>query len=232
MIHHLRTAMILAAGRGERMRPLTDTRPKPLLPVGGRPLIEWHLEKLAAAGFRRVVINHAHLGGQIEAALGDGARWGLEIRYSAEGQGRALETGGGICKALPLLGKAPFLVINGDVFTDLDYGSLRIPDRALAHLVLVDNPSHHPEGDFRLDERGRVYADGEPRLTFSGMGIYRPELFAGCRPEPFPLAPLLRERMACGKVSGEYFSGRWLDVGTPQRYYRLQQELAGGSGDQ
>jgi len=227
----LQTAMILAAGRGERMRPLTDTTPKPLLPVGGNPLIVWHLEKLAAAGFECVVINHAHLGEQIEQALGDGARWGLEIRYSAEGQGRALETGGGICKALPLLGEGPFLVVNGDLFTDLDYGSLAMPEGSLAHLMLVDNPPHHPEGDFRLDADGRVHAEGEPRLTFSGIGLYRPELFAGCRPEPFPLAPLLRRWMACGKVSGERFRGRWLDVGTPERYRRLQQELAGGTGD-
>jgi len=226
------TAMILAAGRGERMRPLTDTMPKPLLPVGGRPLIAWHLERLAAAGFRQVVINHAHLGEQIEAALGDGSRWGLEIRYSAEGQGRALETGGGICKALPLLGDDPFLVVNGDLFTDLDYGRLAIPEGMLAHLVLVDNPAHHPGGDFRLDERGIVHAEGEPRLTFGGIGIYRQALFHGCEPEPFPLAPLLRQAMACAKVSGEHFSGRWLDVGTPPRYHQLQQELAGGSGDQ
>ncbi len=223
--------MILAAGRGERMRPLTDTTPKPLLPVGGKPLIAWHLEKLAAAGFRHVVINHAHLGEQIEQALGDGSRWELEIRYSAEGQGRALETGGGICKALPLLGEGPFLVVNGDLFTDLDYGSLAMPEWSLAHLVLVDNPPHHPEGDFHLDADGRVHAEGEPRLTFSGVGLYRPGFFAGCRPEPFPLAPLLRRWMACGKVSGEHFRGRWLDVGTPERYRQLQQELAGGTGD-
>ena len=232
MTHPLQTAMILAAGRGERMRPLTDRVPKPLLPVGGRPLIVWHLEKLASAGFRRVVINHAHLGAQIEAALGDGARWGLEIRYSPEGEGRALETAGGICKALPLLGDDPFLVINGDVFTDLGYGDLALPEGRLAHLVLVDNPDHHPEGDFHLDADGGVDDRMEPRLTFSGIGLYRPEFFAGCKPVPHPLAPLLRRQMACGKVSGEHFSGRWLDVGTPQRYRQLQQEFAGGSGDQ
>ena len=224
--------MILAAGRGERMRPLTDTVPKPLLPVGGRPLIVWHLEKLAAAGYRRVVINHAHLGEQVERTLGDGSRWGVRILYSAEGQGRALETGGGICKALPLLGEAPFLVINGDLFTDLDYARLAISGESLAHLVMVDNPEHHPRGDFHLNGDGMLRAEGEPRLTFSGVGLYRPELFGGCRVEPFPLAPLLRRFMACGKVSGEYFSGRWLDVGTPQRYHRLQEELAGGPGDQ
>ncbi len=228
----LDTAMILAAGRGERLRPLTDTTPKPLLPVGGKPLIVWHLERLAAAGFRRVVINHAHLGEQIAAALGDGSRWGLNIRYSPEGAGRALETGGGICKALPLLGEAPFLVINGDVFTDLDFAALSLPDDALAHLVLVDNPPHHPQGDFHLQADGRVRAEGEPRLTFSGIGLYRPEGFAGCRPEPFPLAPLLRRWMACGRVSGERHSGRWVDVGTEARYRQLDEELQRGSGDQ
>ncbi len=223
------TAMILAAGRGERLRPLTDTTPKPLLPVGGKPLIVWHLEKLAAAGFERVVINHAHLGEQIEQALGDGGRWGLEIRYSAEEQ--ALETGGGICKAMSLLGDGPFLVVNGDVFTDLDFGRLRLPAGALAHLVLVDNPPHNPKGDFRLDREGRVRGDGGPRLTFAGIGLYHPALFEGCRPERFPLAPLLLRHMACGKVTGEHHRGRWLDVGTPQRYRHLDQELSGGTGD-
>ncbi len=225
------TAMILAAGRGERLRPLTDATPKPLLPVGGRPLIVRHLERLAQAGFPRVVINLAHLGEQIEAALGDGSTWGLRIRYSREGEGRALETGGGICKALPLLGDGPFLVVNGDLFTDLDYGALAIPEGALAHLVLVDNPPHHPQGDFHLHADGRVTAEEAPRLTFAGVGLYRPALFAGCEPRPFPLAPLLRRWMACGKVTGEHFRGRWLDVGTPERYRRLQQEFSSGPGD-
>jgi MurNAc alpha-1-phosphate uridylyltransferase len=220
--------MILAAGRGERLRPLTDATPKPLLPAGGKPLIVWHLEKLAEAGFRRVVINHAYLGERIEAALGDGSRWGLEIRYSAEGEGRALETGGGICKALPLLGEGPFLVVNGDVFTDLEYGRLTVPEWALAHLVMVPNPAHHSQGDFHLDAEGRLHVEGAPRLTYGGIGVYRPGLFAGCRPEPFPLAPLLRRQMACGKVSGEFFPGHWLDVGTPERYRQLQQALEQG----
>ncbi len=219
------TAMILAAGRGERLRPLTDTTPKPLLPVGGKPLIAWHLEKLAEAGFRRVVINHAHLGSQIEQAIGDGSRWGLEIRYSAEGEGRALETGGGICKALPLLEDERFLVVNGDVFTGLDYGRLQMPEGMLVHLVMVDNPPHNPRGDFRLDASGRLRAEGGPRLTFSGIGLYRAALFQGCRPRPFPLAPLLRREMAAGKVSGEHFRGFWLDVGTPERYRKLQEKL-------
>jgi len=225
----VRTAMILAAGRGERMRPLTDTTPKPLLPVGGKPLMAWHLERLAAAGIRRVIVNHAHLGQKIEQALGDGASWGLKILYSAER--RALETAGGICKALPLLGEAPFLVINGDVFTDLAFDTLRLPPRALAHLVLVDNPPHHPEGDFHLGADGTLSPQGEPRLTYSGIGLYHPRLFAGCKAEPAPLAPLLRRWMACGKVTGQHHTGRWLDVGTPERYQRLRQELSRGPRD-
>jgi MurNAc alpha-1-phosphate uridylyltransferase len=214
--------MILAAGRGERMRPLTDHTPKPLLTAGGRPLIVHHLERLAAAGITRVVINHAHLGEQIEAALGDGARFGLAIRYSPEG--RALETGGGIFRALPLLGDDPFLVVNGDVWSDLDFARLRLPEGRLAHLVLVDNPEHHPRGDFRL-AGGEVRDDGEPRLTFSGIGVYSPALFEGCRDGAFPLAPLLRAAMARGLVSGEHHRGRWLDIGTPARLQALDQLL-------
>lgn len=217
--------MILAAGRGERMRPLTDHTPKPLLEVGGRPLIVWHLERLAAAGYRQVVINHAHLGHRIEARLGDGSEWGLSISYSREGEGQALETGGGICKALPLLGSHPFLVINGDIWCDLDLASLSLPADDLAHLVLVDNPPHHSAGDFVLTD-GRVHDAGAgPRLTFSGIGVYHPRLFAGCRPEPFPLAPLLRRAMAEGRVSGRHYRGRWVDVGTPQRLHDLDQQL-------
>jgi len=223
--------MILAAGRGERMRPLTDHTPKPLLTVGGKPLIFRHLEKLAHAGYRKVVVNHAHLGGQIEQALGTGERWGLQIAYSAEGQGRALETGGGICKALALLGDDPFLVINGDVFIELDYAGLALPRDSLAHLVLVDNPEHHPEGDFVL-QRGRVRDQGSPKLTFSGVGVYHPRLFAGCKPAPFPLAPLLRLHMPEGRISGEHFDGYWLDVGTPERYQLLDRMLSNGTGNQ
>lgn len=223
--YRLDTAMILAAGRGERMRPLTDHTPKPLLEVGGLPLIAWHLDRLAVAGYRQVVINHAHLGDQIEARLGDGSHWGLSIRYSREGEGRALETGGGICKALPLLGGDPFLVINGDVWCDLDLASLALPAGDLAHLVLVDNPPHHATGDFFLNE-GRVAAAGRgQRLTFAGIGVYHPALFAGCRPEPFPLAPLLRRAMTDARVSGRYYQGRWVDVGTPQRLHDLDQQL-------
>ena len=220
----IRTAMILAAGRGERMRPLTDHTPKPLLEAGGRPLIGHHLTALAAAGVREVVINHAHLGAQIEAALGDGAVYGLRIRYSPEET--ALETGGGIFQALPLLGPGPFLVVNGDVWTDLDLGHLRLAGQDLAHLVLVPNPSHHPAGDFVLAD-GRVVPEGPARLTFSGIGVYRAALFEGCAPGRFPLAPLLRAAIAAGRVSGEMHAGRWTDVGTPERLAALDRALRG-----
>lgn len=215
--------MVLAAGRGERMRPLTDHTPKPLLEVGGRPLIVWHLERLAAAGFREVVINHAHLGGQIEAALGDGARWGLAIRYSPEPPG-ALETAGGIVQALPLLGSDPFLVINGDIFCDWDVRQARLADGDLAHLVLVPNPAHNGKGDFAF-AGGRVM-DEAPTHTFAGIGVYRPGLFAGLeRGQPAKLAPLLRAAMRQGRVSGDVHAGRWVDVGTPQRLASLDAEL-------
>ena len=221
--------MLLAAGRGERMRPLTDHTPKPLLKVGGKALIVWHVERLAQAGIRELVVNHAHLGWMIEQALGDGAGWGVRIRYSPEGEGRALETGGGILRALPLLDGGPFLVVNADIWTDVPFGGLALPPDALAHLVLVDNPPHHPKGDFHLVD-GRVHERGEPRLTFSGVGVYRPALFADCTPGPFPLAPLLREAMRSGRVSGEHHGGRWVDVGTPQRLTELDQALAAQSG--
>jgi len=226
-------AMILAAGRGERMRPLTDQIPKPLLPVGGKPLIVWHLERLARAGLREVVINHAHLGAQIEAVLGDGARWGLSIRYSPEPEG-ALETAGGIANALPLLGNdAPFLVINGDIHCDWDVArAADVPAaKGLAHLVLVPNPPHHARGDFLL-ANGEVRADiqapagNEQVYTFSGIGIYRPQLFAEIqRGRPAKLALLLRAAMDAGRVSGELHVGRWVDVGTPQRLAELDAEL-------
>ena len=218
--------MILAAGRGERMRPLTDRTPKPLLPVAGKPLIVWHLERLARAGFRDIVINHAHLGDQIEALLDDGSAWGVAIRYSVEPQG-ALETAGGIAQALPLLGDEPFLVVNGDIYCEWDFSlahtALTAPD--LAHLVLVPNPPQHKAGDFVL-HAGRVGDKGEPRLTFAGVGVYRPQLFADIvRGQPAQLAPLLRAAMAQGLVGGELHSGRWVDVGTPQRLAELDTEL-------
>jgi len=218
-------AMILAAGRGERMRPLTDLTPKVLLKVDGKPLVQWHLEKLRSAGFERVVINHAWLGAQIEQALGDGRRFGLRIDYSQEAQ--ALETAGGIANALPLIGPDPFLVVNGDIFTDFDF-ALLVPRLAaladtnlLAHLVLVDNPPHHPGGDFALMDQS-VSPDGDARLTFSGIGMYRPDLFsaiqAGKRAQ---LAPLLRTAMGRAAVSGERYRGLWFDVGTPARLAEL-----------
>jgi MurNAc alpha-1-phosphate uridylyltransferase len=220
-------AMILAAGRGERMRPLTDHCPKPLLEVARRPLIVWHLERLAAAGFRDVVINHAHLGEQIEARLGNGSEWGLAIRYSAEPPG-ALETAGGIVNALPLLGDDTFLVINGDIFCDWDLGQARglLLDETLAYLVMVPNPAHHPDGDFSLIE-GKVGVSGTAsRYTFAGIGIYRAALFAHLpRGAPAKLAPLLRQAMDSGAVSGEMYSGRWVDVGTPERLAALDTEI-------
>lgn len=216
--------MILAAGRGERMRPLTDHTPKPLLRVGGKPLIVWHIERLVAAGISDIVINHAHLGQQIEVALGDGARWGARLKFSAEGDGRALETGGGIYKALPLLDAGVFLVVNGDVWCDVDAAQLQVADGFLANLLMVDNPPHHPDGDFALQD-GRLHVDGDRRLTFSGIGVYRRELFDDCRPGAFPLAPLLRAAMARGDVSGQHYRGEWLDIGTPQRLEALERML-------
>ncbi len=207
-------AMILAAGKGERLRPLTLHTPKPLIPVAGVPLIGYHLCALRAAGFQEVVINHAWLGAQIEAALGDGSAWGLQIRYSAETE--PLETGGGIFRALPLLGAEPFLLVNGDVWTDYDFARLRRPLTGLAHLVLVDNPPHHPQGDFGLSA-GLVSEAVRPRLTYSGLAIVQPRLFAGCQPGAFRLAPLLCQAMAGAAVSGEYYGGTWVDVGTRER---------------
>lgn len=216
--------MILAAGRGERMRPLTDHTPKPLLKVADKPLIVWHIERLARAGICDLVINHAHLGQQIEDVLGDGARWGVRIRYSREGEGRALDTGGGIFHALPLIGVAPFLVVNGDVWCDLDPRRLTLGADDLVQLAMVDNPPQHPAGDFHL-AGGRLSADGEPCLTYSGIGVYHPELFDGCAGGAFPLAPLLRAAMRAGRAGGEHHLGRWTDVGTPQRLAELDRTL-------
>ena len=219
-------AMILAAGRGERMRPLTDRCPKPLLPAGGKPLIVWHIERLREAGYTELVINHAHLGDQLEAALGDGRALGVSIAWSREGV--ALETAGGIRYAAALLGEAPFLVVNGDTYTDIDFAPLagRLAADGLAHLVLVPNPPHHSAGDFHL-AGGRIAPQGEPRLTFSGVGVYHPRLFAGL-PEraPAKLAPLLRQAMIEGRVSGELHAGLWLDIGTPARLAELDAWLS------
>lgn len=217
-------AMILAAGRGERMRPLTDHTPKPLLTVGGRPLIEYHLRALAEAGFTEVIVNLSHLGALVQQAVGEGAGFGITVHYCHEGE-PPLETGGGIFNALPLLGDQPFLVVNGDVWTDFPFATLRHPLRGLAHLVLVDNPPQHPAGDFVLQGKQVVADHTLAALTFSGIGVYSPRLFDGCRPGRFPLAPLLRKAMAAGAVTGEHFTGHWFDVGTPERLQRLDRWL-------
>jgi len=211
-------AMILAAGLGTRMRPLTDHTPKPLLQAGGRSLIEWHLLRLRDAGFTEVVINTAWLGEQLEAALGDGDRHGLSIVWSREGT--PLETAGGIRRALPLLGDGPFAVINGDIWTDFDMQRLREP-QGLAHLVLVNNPEHHPEGDFGLDSCGYVRDNAPAKLTFSGIGVYHPDLFRELPDGEARLAPLLRAAMHHDGVTGEHFAGSWWDIGTPQRLQQL-----------
>ena len=225
-------AMILAAGRGERMRPLTDHTPKPLLQAGGKPLIVWHIERLVRAGIADLVINHAHLGAQIEQALGNGNRFGAHIHYSSEGT--ALETAGGIAFALHLLGDHPFAVVNGDVYCDYDFAHLPALAAKMqqsqngAHLVLVDNPVHHPNGDFGLHVEH--VTNIAPKLTFSGIGLYKPELFAHIpRGSKAPLAPLLREQIALGKVSGEHHRGVWVDVGTPQRLEELDRQLRSSS---
>lgn len=222
-------AMILAAGRGERMRPLTDHTPKPLLKVGGKSLIVWHLERLAAAGFKDIVINHAHLGEQIEQALGNGQRWGVSIQYSPEKV--ALETAGGIANALGLLGTEAFLVVNGDIYTDIDFAECNtqamtmLKENRLAHLVLVDNPKQHTAGDFALDGQ-LVRNDGAQKLTFSGVGIYQPSLFMHIiKGQPAKLAPILREAMLKQQVSGEHFKGEWHDIGTPERLMALDVQL-------
>ena len=223
-------AMILSAGRGERMRPLTDTLPKPLLQVGGKPLIVWHLERLAASGFRDVVINHAHLGEQIEAALGDGAAFGLRLRYSPEPPG-ALETAGGIAHALPLLGNAPFLVVNGDIWCDWDFSRAFALSEQHAHLVLVDNPPEHPGGDFCLDGTQVRFAGALPRqaLTYAGTGVFSPDFFAGIPAGAvMKLRPLLDAGIAAGTVTGEYHAGDWRDIGTPERLAKLDQYLSAG----
>jgi len=221
-------AILLAAGRGERMRPLTDHTPKPLLQVGGKSLIVWHIERLVRAGITDLIINHAHLGMQIEQALGDGSMFGATIRYSDEGT--ALETAGGIAFALSLLGDEPFAVVNGDIYCDYDFS--RLPEMAgqmrhgqdSVHLVLIDNPVHNPKGDFGLN--GSRVTETPPKLTFSGIGLYEPSLFTSiARGSKAPLAPLLREKIALGKASGEYHHGLWVDVGTPQRLNELDKQL-------
>jgi N-acetyl-alpha-D-muramate 1-phosphate uridylyltransferase len=229
-------ALIFAAGLGERMRPLTDHTPKPLLVAGGKPLIVWHLEKLAAIGVREVVINTSWLAEQFPAQLGDGSQWGMRLSYSYEGP-TPLETGGGMHHALPLLGDAPFIAVNGDIWTDHDFAKLPREPVGDAHLVLVDNPAHNHTGDFALDSAGCVHSEGDTRLTFAGIGVYRGELLSNWRdiigerigvdetPPRFKLAPLLRASMGKGRVSGEHHLGRWTDVGTPKRLAELDGQL-------
>ena len=229
-------ALILAAGLGERMRPLTERTPKPLLQAGGKPLIAWHLEKLAALGVRDVVVNTSWLAEQFPLALGDGAAWGLRLHFSHEGA-TPLETGGGMLHALPLLGgDAPFLLVNGDVWTDYDFARLPREPAGLAHLVMVDRPPQATHGDFALDANGLVRSEGGDPLTYAGLGIYRPQLLDDWRahardagasetPPRFRLAPILRAHMADGRIGGEHYCGRWTDVGTPQRLVQLDGEL-------
>jgi MurNAc alpha-1-phosphate uridylyltransferase len=220
-------AMILAAGRGERMRPLTDSTPKPLLEVGGRALIEHHLAALAGAGVVDVVVNLSWLGQQIREFLGQGDKYGLRIAYSEEGP-EALETGGGIHKALPLLGGEPFWLVNGDVYCEFDYRVQTLESGLLGHLLLVPNPEHNPAGDFGL-VGDRVTSSGAPMWTYSGIAVLHPDLFASSRPGKFPLAPLLIEAMEHRAIGGEIFDGRWTDVGTPERLRQLDAELGGGA---
>ena len=209
-------AMILAAGKGERMRPLTLRTPKPLLPVAGKPLIQWHIDALADSGVRELVINHAWLGEQLERYFADGSEFGVNIQWSPEGT--PLETGGGIRQALPLLGEAPFILVNGDIWTTFDFAGLALPVGKLAHLVLIDNPPHNPRGDFSLDEGlvGNPAADA-PGFTYSGIAVLHPQLLVEQPAGAFKLAPLLRAAAEQGLVSGEYFAGAWIDVGTPER---------------
>lgn len=234
-------ALIFAAGLGERMRPLTDHTPKPLLAVAGKRLIEWHLQRLAALGVEEVVINTSWLAGQFPQQLGDGSRWGLRLHFIHEGP-VPLETGGGMLNALPLLGDAPFIAVNGDIWTDFDFALLPTRPEGLAHLVLVDNPEHHPHGDFILDGNGLLHDQGtQPSLTFSGIGMYAPALLRDWhavigeaeddtqRPPRFKLAPLLRAAMARGTVSGQHHHGHWTDVGTPQRLQQLDLQLRGST---
>lgn len=218
-------AMILAAGRGERMRPLTDHTPKPLLRVAGKPLIEHTINQLVSAGFTEIVINHARFGQQIEDYLGNGRKLDADITYSPEGD-EPLETAGGIINALPLLGKDVFLVVNGDIATDFPFAELKKIPVKLAHLVLIDNPPHHTQGDFGLDSSGLITDNNQPLFTFSGIGLYHPDLFSKTPPGKSKLAPLLREAITENKVTGQYYSGFWMDIGTPERLQELDRYLS------
>jgi N-acetyl-alpha-D-muramate 1-phosphate uridylyltransferase len=216
-------AMVLAAGRGERMRPLTDRTPKPLLTVAGKPLIGHLLGALARAGIREIVINLSWLAERIRSALGDGAEYGVQIAYSEEGP-VPLETGGGIVHALPLLGAAPFLLVSGDIWTDFDFGGLQLTSGADAELVMVPNPPHHPRGDFALED-GRVVARASDRLTYANIGVYRREMFGGCSPGRFPLIKVLERSIALGRVRGRIHRGEWVNLGTPQQLAALDARL-------
>jgi len=216
-------AMLLAAGRGERMRPITDSLPKPLVPVAGRPLIAWHLAALARAGFRELVINTSWLAETLHVALGDGSAFGVSITWSDEGP-VPLETGGGILRAVPLLGPGPFLVVNADIWTDIDFAALSLEEGAHAHLVLVPNPPHNVRGDFGLDGDLVVSRDTD-RFTYSGVGMFRREFFDGASGERFPLLPLLNRAIAARRVRGELHRGAWSDVGTPERLAALDARL-------
>jgi len=221
----MKKAMILAAGRGERMRPLTDTTPKPLLEVGGKPLIVWHIEKLAKAGFEEIIINIAHLGDKIPQALGDGSRWGVKLHFSDEQNEGALESAGGIVKALPLLGNEPFLVVNGDVWCDYEFdNSYELGDGILAHLILVPNPEHNQKGDFAIKNE-MVSNDGNVKYTFSGIGYYSPSLFKYLEYGKRGLGDLLRDTMLHDAVSGEIYKGIWHDIGTPQRLEEINRSI-------
>ena len=217
-------AMILAAGRGERMRPLTDTLPKPLLQAGGKPLITRHIEALARAGVSEIVINTGWQGDKLPAALGDGARFGVQIHYSVEGW-PALETAGGILNALPLLGDAPFVLVNGDVYCDIDFAGLQLQAEDLGQLLLVDNPSHNPQGDFALNN-GRIQLDGANKLTYAGIAVLHPALFAGLTPGSRPLREILQQAIAAQRLGGQHHPGQWFDIGTPQRLAELDRMLS------